>query len=149
MAQQYRLFLAIIMLPLVLAVWMLMAGTARLLGRLFDGRASFDQYLNLLAFSFFTFWMLASVLDFSYNLLLGPYLVPAIQGMYGPLASAFVRNFPPMLYVVLFGLAGVYNGIAAHTVERVAGAPYAPWKSALVGLLTFVWPMVLVVALSR
>ena len=148
-AEQYRLFQAILMLPLVLAIWMLMAATARLLGTLLGGRASFDQYLKVLGFSFFTFWLLAHILDTAYNLLLGPYLVPAIQGEYGPLAGAFVRNFPPLLYVILFGLAGVYNGIAAQTAERQAGVSYAMWKPALVGLLTFAWPMVLVSALLR
>jgi len=148
-AEQYRLFLAIIMLPLVLAIWMLMASTARLLGILFGGKASFDQYLNLFAFSFFTFWVLAHALDSSYNLLLGPYLVPAIQGEYGTLASAFVRNFPPLLYTILFSLAGVYNGLAAHTAERLAGVSFAFWKCTLVGLLTFAWPMILVSALLR
>ncbi len=148
-AEQYRLFLAIIMLPLVLAVWMLMAGTARLLGVLFGGRASFEQYLNLFAFSFFTFWLLASLLDASYNLVLGSRIVPALQGAYGPLASLLARYFPPMFYLILFGLAGVYNGIATHVAERLAGVYYAPWKSALVGIFTFAWPIVLVSVLIR
>lgn len=148
-AEQYRLFLAIIMLPLVLSIWMLMAGTARLLGRLFGGRCSFDQYLNLLAFSYFPFWLLASLLDTAFNVLFGSNLVPALQGSLGTFARSFALYFEPWMYVVLFGLAGFYNGLAAHTAENAAGAPYGIWKSALVGLLTFACPMVLISTLLR
>lgn len=148
-AEQYRLFQAIIMIPLVLAIWMLMAGTARLLGRLFNGRVTFDQYLNLLAFSFFPFWLLATLLDTAFNVLLGPRLIPALQGAYGPIVGLFAIYFEPVMYVFLFGLAGVYNGLAAHTAESFVGAAYPIWKSALVGLLTFAWPMVLISSLLR
>jgi len=148
-AEQYRLFLAVIMLPLTLAIWMLMAGTAHLLGRLYGGRTSFDQYLNLFGFSFFTFAVLAAALDTSYNLLLGPYLVPALQGAYGTLAAAFVRNFPILIYIVGFGLGGLYNGLAALTSERLAEARYAAWKSIPIGLLTFAWPTVIIATLLR
>jgi hypothetical protein len=147
--EQYRLFQAILMVPLVLTIWILMAGTARLLSILFGGRASFDQYLSVLAFPIFTSWFLAGMLDTTYNILLGPQLVPALQGAYGPLASAFVLNFPPLNYVIMFSAAAVYNGIAAHTVERMAGAPYAWWKCVIAGLLTFAWPTLLSAVLLR
>jgi hypothetical protein len=57
--ESYRLFLAVIMVPLAYAIWMLMAGTAKLLSLFMGGRASYEQYLVITAFSFFPFWILA------------------------------------------------------------------------------------------
>ncbi len=147
--EQYRLFMAIILLPLVLAAWMLMAGTARLLSIVFGGQASYDQYLSLFAFSTFPFWLLATVLDGAYQALLQPSLLPALRGEFSPIVNALILNFEPVMYVGLFGLAGVYNGLATHSAERQTGRPYAAWKSALAGLLTFAWPTLLAATLLR
>lgn len=147
--EAYRGFQAIIMIPMLLAVWMLMAGTARLLGRLFGGRVSFDQYLNLLAFSYFTFWALAAILDTSFNIGFGERLMPALQGAYGAGVQGFAVYFEPVMYVGIYCVAGGYNGWAACIAEKQAGAPYNLWKAALVGLLTFAWPMILSSTLLR
>jgi hypothetical protein len=142
--ENYRAFQAVIMLPLALAIWMLMAGTAKLLSLLFRGKANYEQYLNLVGFGFFPFLWIAGILDIFYSGFLKPYTVPALNLEYGPLVRAFYVNFPPFEYVILFGLGAVYNGIGAWAAER-----WAFWKSALVGLLTFAWPMILLSMLLR
>ncbi len=147
--EHYRLFMAIILLPLLLAAWMLMAGTARLLAIVFGGRVSYDQYLSLFAFSTFPLWLLASILDGAYQVLLQPSLGPALRGELSPSVNALILNFEPVMYVVLFGLAGVYNALATHCAESQPSRPYAAWKSALSGLLTFAWPTLLSATLLR
>ena len=42
-AESYKLFLALAMVPLALGVWMLMAGTGRLLSIAIGGKASYEQ----------------------------------------------------------------------------------------------------------
>ncbi len=140
----YRAFLAAIMIPLALAIWMLMAGTAKLLSILFRGKARYEQYLNLLGFGFFPFLWFAGILDMVYSGYLKPYAVPALNLEYGELARAFFLWFPPLEYTILFGLGGVFNGIATWTVEQ-----WAIWKSVVVGMLTFTWPMILMMSLMR
>jgi hypothetical protein len=143
-AENYRAFQAVIMIPLALAIWMLMAGTARLLALLFNGRVRYEQYLNLVGFGFFPFLWIAAILDLFYSGVLRSYAVPALNMEYGELARGFFLWFPPVEYMILYGLGGVYNGIAAQSTER-----WAAWKSVALGALTFLWPMLLISTLLR
>jgi hypothetical protein len=143
-AQDYRAFLAVILLPLALTIWMLMAGTAKLLSLLFRGKARYEQYLNLVGFGFFPFLWIAAILDTIYTGYLKPFAIPALNMEYGPLAQAFFQLFPPLEYTLLYGLGGLYNGIGAQVGER-----WAVWKSVVVGALTFAWPMLLISTLLR
>lgn len=143
-AESYRLFLAVIMVPLGFAMWMLMAGTARLLSLLMGGRASYEQYLVITAFSFFPFWILAGIIDSIFSGVIDGYVLQALTGQYGPFATAFWKNFPSFFYTILYGLGGVWIGIGAAGIER-----FPWWKALPVALLSFAWPMLLVSALFR
>jgi hypothetical protein len=143
-AENYRAFLAVIMIPLSLTIWMLMAGTAKLLSLLFKGKARYEQYLNLMGFGFFPFLWIAAILDTIYSGVLRPLAIPALNLEYGGLARAFFLWFPPLEYTILYGLGGVYNGIGAQSAEG-----WAAWKSVVVGALTFAWPMILITTLLR
>jgi hypothetical protein len=142
--ENYRAFQAVIFIPLSLTIWMLMAGTAKLLSLLFKGKRSYEQFLNLLGFSFFPFLWIAAILDTIYSGYLKPFAVPALNNEYGPLAQIFFQLFPPLEYTILYGLGAVYNAIAVQTAER-----WAAWKSVVVGALTFAWPILLITALLR
>ena len=142
--ETYRLFLAIIGIPLVFAVWMLMAGTAKLLSLLMGGRASYEQYLVITAFGFFPFWLLAAVIDTIFSGVIDGYVLRALTGQLGPFAAAFWMNFPAFFYIILYGLGGVWIGIGAAGVE-----PFRWWKAALIAVLCFAWPMLLMSALLR
>ncbi|MCJ7531288.1 MAG: YIP1 family protein [Anaerolineales bacterium] len=143
-AEYYRLFLAIILIPLGLAIWMLMAGTGKLFSMLFMGKGSYEQYLNLFGFSFFVFWILSTLLDMLYSGFLGTYIIPALQNQYGPTVKDFFLYFPQVFYPVLLGLGGVYNGIAIHTLER-----FSMWKTSIAAFCTFIWPILLISTLIR
>lgn len=142
--ESYRLAMALFTIPLMLAIWMLMAGSARLLSILFGrGRVSFDQYLNLFGFSFFAFMIVAAVFDAVYSDVFGNF-VAVLRGEYGSLARSAVTALPPVMYMVLYGLGGVYNAIVARE-----GEGYSLPMTVLVGLVTFIWPMVLISLLLR
>lgn len=142
--ESYRLFLAIIGIPLVFAAWMLMAGTARLLSLWMGGRASYEQYLVITAFGFFPFWFLAAVIDTIFSGVIDGYVLRALTGQLGPFAAAFWTNFPAFFYVILYGLGGVWIGISAAGVES-----FRWWKAALIAALSFAWPALLMSALLR
>ena len=143
-AEDYRLAQALFFTPLILGTWILMAGTARVLSLLWGGKVGFAQYLNLFGFSFFTFWILGSVLDTVYSGLLGRHVLQALRGAYGPLAKMVFANFPSLIWTIVLGLGGVYNAIVSHEDERCS------WlKAALVGVATFFWPMLLISLLVR
>jgi hypothetical protein len=143
-AESYRLFQAIILIPLGLAIWMLMSGTGKLFSLLFKGKGSYEQYLNLFGFSFFVFWILSTLLDMLYSGFLDPYIIPALQNQYGPTIRGFFLYFPQVFYPVLFGLGGVYNGIAIHNLER-----FSVWKTVIGAFCTFIWPILLISTLIR
>lgn len=144
-AESYRLAMAVFMVPLMLAIWMLMAGSGRLLSVLFGrGRVSFDGYLNLFGFSIFAFLIAAVFLDALVNGVFGGFELAALRGEYGSLLRSVFVAFPAVEYTVLFGLGGVYNAIVARE-----GEGYSIPKSAVVGFVTFLWPMVLVSLLLR
>ncbi len=143
-AESYRLVQAIFMLPLLFAIWILMAGSARMLSILFGGRVSFDQYANLLVFSFFPFWILATIFDAILSGLLGDFVLAALRMEYGGLVKTVISAFYPVMYTSLFGLGGVYNGIVTHQTER-----FSFWKVFLIGLVTFFWPNFLAAMLLR
>jgi hypothetical protein len=146
--EQYRLFMAIISLPVVLFSWLYMACAARILSGWFSIQTSFRQYLNLFAFSFFPFWLLASVGDGLFSSIFGSTLMPGLQGEYGPLIQAIYTNYPPLLYTVLFGLAALYNGLAAYGAGQT-GKNMTLWQAVVIGLLTFLLPLALVSTLFR
>jgi hypothetical protein len=143
-AEHYRLFLAFLMVPLALAVWILMAGSARVLSALFGGKVSFDHYLNVFAFSFFVFWILGTIIDTIFSGLLGSWALAALRMEQGPLARSFAAYFMPIVWPAVLILGGIYNGIAMHELER-----FPPWKVAVVALATCIWPIVLISALLR
>ena len=143
--ESYRLAMALFTIPLMLAIWMLMAGSARLLSILFGRRrVSFDQYLNLFGFSFFAFMIAAAVFDATYSGVFNNLVLAALTMEYGEPVKAVVAAFPPVMYTVLYGLGGVYNAIVARE-----GEGYSLPMTVLVGLVTFAWPMVLVSLLLR
>jgi hypothetical protein len=148
-AEKYRLFLTYASLPLALAAWMLMGGSAFLISRLTGGKVCYTSYLSLCAFGFFPMWILSTLFDAGYNALLGEHIVPALTGQYGQLAKSFYRNFPVFEYTLMFGLAGVLIGTASYSAERTAGAHPAVWKAALTGWTAFAWPTLLVAVLVR
>ncbi len=142
--ESYRLFLAIIMVPLAFAMWMLMAGTAKLLSLLMGGHASFEQYLVITAFSFFPFWILAAIIDMIFSGVIDQYVLQALTGQFSPFARIFWINFPMFFYTILYGLGGMWIGISAAGVER-----FQWWKAVPVALLSFGWAMLLISALLR
>jgi len=142
--ENYRLAQAIFAIPLLLGVWMLMAGSARVLSILFNGKVSYDQYLNLLCFSFFTFMILAGLLDTALNLLSGDYMLSALRGEHGAFARGFYIYAFSVEWVVLLTLGGVYNALVSYFTER-----FSAWKAAVIGMVTMSWPIVLVSLLLR
>jgi hypothetical protein len=144
-AESYRLAMAIFTVPLMLAIWMLMAGSARLLSILSGrGRVSFDQYLNLFGFGFFAFMIVAAALDFLYSGVFGGFVLAALEKEYGPIVKSVVAAFPPVMYTTLYGLGGAYNAIAARE-----GKGYSIPSTLIVGCVTFSWPTLLVTLLLR
>lgn len=142
--ESYRLFMAVISIPLVYAMWMLMAGTAKLLSLLLGGRASYEQYLVITAFSFFPFWILAGILDMIYSGVIDGYVLQALTGQLSPFAAAFWSNFPNFFYTILYGLGGVWIGISTAGVES-----FKWWKAFPIALFSFGWPMLLMSVLAR
>jgi hypothetical protein len=147
--ESYRLFLPYASLPLALAAWMLMGGSAFLVSRLTGGKVRYECYLSLCAFGFFPIWILSTLLDMVYNTLLGDHIVPALTGQYGALARDFYQNFPVFEYTLLFGLAGILIGAGSYGADRAAGSRSAVWKAALTGWIAFTWPTLLVAVLVR
>lgn len=142
--ESYRLFAAIIMVPLAFAMWMLMAGTAKLLSLLMGGRASYEQYLVTTAFSFFPFWFLAGIIDMIFSGVIDGYVLQALTGQLGPFASVFWINFPKFFYTILYGLGGMWIGISAAGLES-----FQWWKAVPTALFSFGWPMLLMSVLLR
>ena len=142
--ESYRLFLAVIFVPLAFAIWMLMAGTAKLLSLLMGGHASYEQYLVITAFSFFPFFILAAIIDTIFSGVIDGYVLQALTGQLGPFATAFWSSFPQFFYTFLYGLGGVWIGISTAGVESFKG-----WKVVPITLFTFGWPMLLMSVLAR
>ena len=143
-AESYRGFQAAIMLPFALALWMLMGGSARLLASLLDGKQTYETYLKITGFTFFTIWVISSILDFLYSSVFWEYVSRGLQGEYGPVVDALLVSFMPLEYTLLYGLVAVNVAIATRTIEQ-----FAWWKSAIVGIAAFVWPMALVSSVVR
>jgi len=142
--ENYRLAQAIFAIPLVLALWILMAGSARLLSILFGGKVSYDQYLNLFCFSFFTFLILAGVIDTAINLLSGDYMLASLRGVHGAFARGFYVYSFSINWTVLLTVGGVYNALVSYFTEK-----FAAWKAAVIGMVTMSWPIVLITLLLR
>lgn len=143
-AESYRLAQAIFINPLVLGIWILMAGAVRLLSILFGGHITFEQYLSLFGFRFFTFWILAQVLDLVYSVVLGGAILPALRMEYGPLVRGLAANYPSFMWTLMLTLGGIYNGIATYESERLSAV-----KAGLTGSATLAWPVVLIAVLVR
>jgi len=124
----YRLFLAGAIIPGVLLAWTGMAAAGRLLSWVFRGKAGFPQYLNRVALNFFPFWILAAAVDFLYMGFVGPYILPALNMAYGPLARELVYAAPMITYVIPLSAGGVCIAITIHAMEG-----FAPWKAAIIG----------------
>jgi len=143
-AEHYRTFLAIIILPLMLIAWLLMGGSAGLVSRLCGGKSPLQIWLNQVVFAFFPFWILAVLLDGLFSGTFGAYLVPALEGQYGAFWHGFVLYFPQYMYTLLYITGWVYTAIAARQTEHLA-----LWKAVLVGLIVFLWPMLISALLFR
>jgi len=143
-AESYRGFQAAIMLPFALALWMLMGGSARLLTSLMGGKHSYDTYLKIAGFTFFTIWVISAFLDFLYSSVFWEYVSRGLQGEYGPVVDTLLANFMPFEYTLLYGLMAVNVTIATRAIEG-----FAWWKAAIVGIAAFVWPMALVSSVVR
>ena len=142
--ENYRLFLAVIAIPLLFAMWILMAGTAKMLSLLLRGHASYEQYLVITAYGFFPFWILVAIIDTIFSGVIDGYVLQALTGQFGPFATAFWTNFPIFFYTIGYGLGGVWIGIGAAGVES-----FKWWKATLIALFSFLWPMLLMSVLLR
>lgn len=143
-AESYRGFQAAIMLPFVLAIWMLMGGSARLLASLLGGRQSYETYLRITGFAFFTIWFISAFLDYLYSDMFKEIVLKGLQGEYGSLVDILFQSFMPLEYTLLYGLVAVNIAIAVRTIEQ-----FAWWKSVIVGIAAFAWPMALVSSVVR
>jgi hypothetical protein len=143
-AERYRGFQAAIMLPFCLALWMLMGGTGRLLSSLFGGKQSYETYLRVTGFTFFTIWLIAAFLDFLYSGVFAEITLNGLRGEYGPLVDGLLQAFMPVEYIVSYGLAGVNIALAAQALEE-----FPCWKAAIIGIAAFAWPMALVSSVVR
>lgn len=143
-AESYRGFQAAIMLPFALALWVLMGGSARLLTNLFGGRQSFETYLKITGFMFFTIWIIAALIDAMFSDVFWAYIARGLQGEFGPVVDAILTYFMPLEYTILYGLVAVNVTIATRAVEG-----FAWWKAAIIGIAVFAWPMALVSAIVR
>jgi hypothetical protein len=143
-AEKYRLAQAVFVTPLMIAVWILMAGSAKLLSILFGGNVSYKQYLNLFGFSFYAFWIVASIFDTIYSGIFGDLVYIALKMENGAIAKTIVAFFPSVMWTILLGFGGVYNAIVTHESER-----FSLCKTAIVGIVTFAWPILLISLLIR
>jgi hypothetical protein len=143
-AESYRGFQSAIMLPFCLALWMLMGGTGRLLAKLFGGNQSYETYLRVTGFAFFTIWLIAAFLDFLYSGVFVDFVMNGLRGEYGSLVDGLLQALMPVVYTVLYGLAGINITLATREIE---GFPC--WKAAIVGVAAFAWPMALVASVVR
>jgi len=143
-AESYRGFQAAIMLPFALALWMLMGGSARLLASLMGGKQAYETYLKITGFTFFTIWVIVAFLDILYSSVFWEYVSRGLQGEYGPVVDSLLISFMPLEYTLLYGLVAVNVTIATRAIEQ-----FAWWKSAVVGIAAFAWPMALVSSVVR
>ena len=92
--ETYRLWENLFILPMYLAAWVLLAGSARLVGKAFLGKGSLKQNLNVLGFAYFVPLYFFVVFDF---LLIGPaysWNLAASRGLYGAELERFARTLP-------------------------------------------------------
>jgi hypothetical protein len=142
--ESYRLFLAIAMIPIMFAIWILMAGSARFLSILFNGKVTFKQYLCLFGFSFFTFLILQTIVDIIFSGFMKDFELLALKMEYGPLVAKIVTWFPMIVYPAILAIGGIYNGIVTQEGEK-----YPFWKTVLVSVLTAFWPIIFIAVLIR
>jgi len=143
-AESYRGFQAAIMLPFALALWMLMGGSARLLSSLLGGKQTYETYLKITGFTFFTIWVISAFLDGLYSDVFWKYVSRGLQGEYGPVVDALLVGFMPLGYTMLYGLVAVNMAIDTRAIEQ-----FPWWKAAIVGIAVFAWPMMLVSSVVR
>ncbi|MBS1249166.1 MAG: hypothetical protein MAG431_00739 [Chloroflexi bacterium] len=58
--------------------------------------------------------------------------------------KAIVVNYPPVVWTAILTLGGIYNAIVTQESEG-----YSWGQAVLTGLVTFVWPIVLISTLIR
>lgn len=121
------LFGGIYILIILAALLILMAGSARFLSLLFGGKVTFRQYLVLFGYSLFSFFLIASILDAIY-----------VGLMLGNFFRQQLFLFPYHFWAMALVLVVIYNGIICQE-----GEGWAWWKSVLVAVITFIWPMTL------
>jgi hypothetical protein len=143
-AESYRGFQAAIMLPFALGLWMLMGGTARLLANLLGGKQSYETYLRITGFTFFTIWIITASIDGLFSAVFWPYIARGLQGEFGPAVDTALTYFMPLEYTVFYGLVAVNVAIATRAIEQLAW-----WRAALIGIAVFAWPMALVASVVR
>ncbi len=143
-AESYRGFQAAIMLPFALALWMLMGGSAKLLANLFGGKQTYETYLKITGFTYFTIWVIAAFIDAMFSDVFWSYIARGLQGEFGLVVDAMLTYFMPLEYTILYGLVAINVTIATRAIEG-----FAWWKSTLIGLAVFAWPMLLVSAVVR
>jgi hypothetical protein len=142
--ESYRLFTTLIEIPIAITIWMLAAGTARLLTRLFGEKLDFDQFLNLLAFTIFPFWFISGLMDGAYQLILKPHQFAALSGQLGSLTQGLYTWYPQIMYPVVQGLGALFLGFAIHANEGLR-----VWKTALIAFFAFTWVIIATMVFSR
>lgn len=143
-AETYRGFQAAIMLPFVLALWMLMGGSARLLASLMGGKQTYETYLRITGFTFFMIWIITAFLDYLFSGVFWEYVSRGLRGEYGPLVDILLVNFIIFEYTLLYGLVAFNVTVATRAIEQ-----FAWWKAAIIGIVVFAWPMALVASVVR
>ncbi len=139
--EKYRLFIAIILVPLGLLLWLAAAGIMKLFSVLFKGMLAFKQYLNIVAFGFFPYWLLAFLTDTVYSSTFGANKNAALMGELGSFMKGFVTWFPQLMYPFWFGLGAIALGVAMHVTEK-----FPWWKCAIAAFFAFM-PILAAVAL--
>lgn len=142
--EQYRLFMAIGMVPLGLLLWLAAAGIMKRFSLLFKGTLLLKQYLNIEAFGFFPFWLLAFLTDTVYSSTFGANRNAALMGELGSFMKGFVTWFPQLMYPFWFGLGSIVLGVAIHATEK-----FPWWKCAIAAFGAFIPILAAVMLLLR
>lgn len=142
--ESYRLIQAVFSIPMAFAIWILMAGSARLLSILFHGKVTYKQYLCLFAYSFFAFFAIEFIIDILFVDIFNNFVYSALRMEYGVLAAQIAAWFPLIVYPIVLLLGGIYNGIVTQEHEH-----YSLIKTALVIITTAFWPIMLITFLVR
>lgn len=143
--ETYRLWETFFILPMYLTAWILLSGSARLAAKIFGGRGSFKENLNVLGFAYFVPLYFFVVFDF---FLIGPvysWNLAANRGLYGPGIQDFATVLGFLYIAISFGVwAPILTAIAIKITERIS-----LWKAVVVTLIAMIPPNVLFTILIR